>query len=112
MFRKITVFLLGFVTILSVVTLNAVAQYVLTRYARDVKRGGKAQSVGRLCSAQVLQLDVVLPLRDQAGLNSFLKNLYYPNSPPYRYFLTVKEFTAKFGPTQKNYEAVAHDGRL
>jgi kumamolisin len=53
-----------------------------------------------------LQLDVVLPLRDQTGLDSFLKQLYDPASPNYRHFLTVPAFTARFGPTQKDYDAV------
>jgi kumamolisin len=61
-----------------------------------------------------MQLHIVLPLRDQAGLDSFLKELYTPGSPSYRNFLTVKEFTDRFGPTQQDYDAVvrfakAHD---
>jgi subtilase family serine protease len=39
-------------------------------------------------------------LSDQAGLNAFLKELYDPSSPSYRHFLTVPEFTARFGPSQ------------
>ena len=38
----------------------------------------RAQATGRLPSNQVLQLNLVLPLRDQAGLESFLKELYDP----------------------------------
>jgi kumamolisin len=53
-----------------------------------------------------MTLDVVLPLRDPAGLNSFLKELYDPSSPSYRQFLSVPEFTARFGPTEENYDAV------
>jgi subtilase family serine protease len=53
-----------------------------------------------------LRLDIVLPLRDQAGLDSFLKEVYDPTSPNYRHFLTVPEFTERFGPTQQDYDAV------
>jgi kumamolisin len=53
-----------------------------------------------------MNLDVVLTIRDQAGLDSFLKDLYDPSSPSYRHFLTVAEFTERFGPTQADYDAV------
>jgi subtilase family serine protease len=53
-----------------------------------------------------MHLDVVLTLRDQAGLDSFLKELYDPASPSYRHFLTVPEFTERFGPTQEDHDAV------
>ena len=52
-----------------------------------------------------MRLDIVLPLRDQAGLDSFLKEVYDPTSPIYRHFLTVPEFTERFGPTQEDYDA-------
>jgi subtilase family serine protease len=53
-----------------------------------------------------LPLDVVLPLNDQAGLETFLEDLYNPASSSYRHFLTVAEFTARFGPSQADYDAV------
>jgi kumamolisin len=40
------------------------------------------------------------------GLDSFLKEVYDPASPSYRHFLTVAEFTERFGPTQEDYDAV------
>ena len=67
---------------------------------------GKAQSKGRLPANQVLQLDLVLPLRDPAGLKAFLADVYNPASPNYRQFLTPPEFTARFGPTPENYDTV------
>ena len=53
-----------------------------------------------------MQLVIVLPLRDQAGLDSFLHDLYEQASSTYRQFLTVPEFTERFGPSQENYDAV------
>src|SRR5208282_3709099 len=50
--------------------------------------------------------DIVLPLRDPAGLEEFLQEVYDPPSPSYRHFLTVPEFTARFGPSQEDYDAV------
>jgi len=106
MVRKIGLFLLTIVAILSVAIPNSQAQSVMTHHVREVSRNGRAKSVGRLSANHTLQLNIVLPLRDPAGLDSFLKQLYNPASPSYRHFLTVREFTQRFGPTQKNYDAV------
>jgi subtilase family serine protease len=85
---------------------QAHAQSMLTRHVRQVTHTGEARSVGHLPSDQIMNLNIVLKLRDQAGLDSFLKELYDPASPSYRHFLTVAEFTERFGPTQKDYDAV------
>jgi len=84
----------------------AQGQSMMTRHARLEVTSGQAKFVNRLPGTQVLRLDMVLPLRDQAGLDSFLKEVYDPTSPMYRHFLTVPEFTERFGPTQEDYDAV------
>ena len=93
-------------SLLSFVTTSSQAQSMSTRHVREVVRTGEAKSVGQLPSKQVMTLDVVLPLRDPAGLESFLKQLYDPSSPSYRHFLTVPEFTQRFGPTEQDYDSV------
>ncbi len=85
---------------------SCLAQSVMTHHVRDVVRSGKAQANGRLPGNQVLQLDLVLPLRNPAGLKAFLADVYNPKSPNYRQFLTPTEFTARFGPTTDDYETV------
>jgi kumamolisin len=99
-------FLLAIPVLMSVVASTSHAQSLLTRHVREVTRTGEAQSLGHLPSQQIMTLDVVLPLRNQAGLDSFLKELYDPSSASYRHFLTVAEFTTRFGPTQEDYDAV------
>ncbi len=84
----------------------AQGQSMMTRHARLAVTSGQAKFVNRLPGTQILRLDIVLPLRDQAGLDSFLKEVYDPTSPIYRHFLTVPEFTERFGPTQEDYDAV------
>ena len=74
-------------------------------YARQ-QLNGLARQVGRLPVSQIMQLDLVLPLRDPAGLDSFLADLYSSTLPNHRHFLTPAEFTARFGPTQEDYDAV------
>jgi subtilase family serine protease len=88
------------------VTSGANAQYVTTNHLREAVRSGAAQPLGRLPEAQVMSLDLVLPLRDPAGLENFLADVYNPSSSSYRHFLTVAEFTAQFGPTEADYAAV------
>jgi kumamolisin len=51
-----------------------------------------------------MNLDLVLPLRNPAGLTSLLAAINDPKSPSYRQFLTPSEFTARFGPTQPDYD--------
>ncbi|MFZ0747139.1 MAG: protease pro-enzyme activation domain-containing protein [Terracidiphilus sp.] len=106
MLREFRISMLTSVAIFSVATFVCQAQSVMTHHVRDVVRNGSAQATGRLPSNQVLQLNLVLQLRNQAGLQSLLKQLYDPSTPSYRQFLTVPEFTAKFGPTQEDYDAV------
>ena len=81
-------------------------QSMMTRHTRLEVTSGQAKFVNRMPGTRVLRLDIVLPLRDQAGLESFLKEVYDPTSPIYRHFLTVPEFTERFGPTQEDYDAV------
>jgi subtilase family serine protease len=82
------------------------AQSVMTHHTREVTRTGEARLVGRKPSAEVMSLDLVLPLRDPAGLKAFLADLYNPKSPTFHKYLTPTEFTAKFGPTQAQYDEV------
>ncbi|MGA2078876.1 MAG: S53 family peptidase [Terriglobia bacterium] len=93
-------------TLLVVTASLAQGQSMMTRHTRLEVTSGQAKFVNRLPGTQILRLDIVLPLRDQAGLESFLKEVYDPASPIYRHFLTVPEFTERFGPTQEDYDAV------
>jgi uncharacterized membrane protein len=106
MVRRKGLFLLTVVAMLSVVTMNSGAQDALTRHVRDVTRTGEARMLGNFSANRTLQLDIVLPLRDQAGLDLLLQEIYDPADAHYRQFLTVPEFTERFGPTQVDYDAV------
>ena len=78
----------------------------MTRHMREEVSQGAAQPSSRLAQQQTMNLDLVLPLGDPAGLESFLADIYNPASPNFHHFLTPQEFTAKFGPTQAQYEEV------
>jgi subtilase family serine protease len=88
------------------VSVSAQAQYVSTHHVREAVRTGAAQQVGHLPAAQVMSLNIVLPVRDEAALQLFIEDLYNPNSSSYRHFLTVPEFTERFGPSEADYDAV------
>jgi subtilase family serine protease len=108
MVRKIALFLLAIGALIAIATMNTQAQgqSMLTRHVREATLNGQAPSVGRLPATQSMHLNVVLPLRNQPELDNFLRQLSDPTSGMYRRFLTVPEFTEKFGPTQQDYDAV------
>ncbi|MGA9529848.1 MAG: S53 family peptidase [Terriglobales bacterium] len=103
--RRVSLTLLSLASFFIAGAVAGHAQTFMTRHVRPVTVNGEATPVGHLPAARNMQLDVVLPLRDQAGLNFFLADLYSV-SPKYRQYLTPAEFTERFGPTQHDYEAV------
>jgi hypothetical protein len=68
---------------------------------------GQAPLVGSLPPQQRMNLSIVLPLRNQAELATLLQRLYDPSSPDFRQFLSVDQFTERFGPTTHDYQAAA-----
>ncbi len=94
------------VAIMAVAVNLSLAQSVMTHHVREVVMNGTAPSISRLPATQMLSLDIVLPLSDPAGLETFLTRLYDPSSSTFHHYLTPTEFTAKFGPTQMQYDQV------
>jgi subtilase family serine protease len=78
----------------------------LTAHVPDAVARGIAPLVGHVPSSQRVSLAISLPLRNQAELDDLLQRLYDPQSPLYHKYLSVKEFTERFGPTEADYEAV------
>ena len=108
MLRRLSTSLLAVVALVAFASnmCHAQAQALLTHHLPEVMRNGQAPLVGHLPATQTLDITLVLQHRDQAGLESFLKDVYDPSSPNYRQFLTVDEFTYKFGPSAADYETV------
>ena len=108
MIRRVSIFsltIIAILTIASVVT-QAQSQSLLTRHVREVTMNGEAKLIGHLPATRTLRFDVVLALRHQSELETFLRDVYDPSSASYRHFLTVPEFTARFGPSQEDYDAL------
>ena len=61
---------------------------------------------GELADTEVLNFAIALPLRNQAGLDKLTEEVYDPQSPLYRKFITPEQFAAAYGPTEQDYKAV------
>ena len=64
------------------------------------------QPVGRLPATDRLNLAIGLPLRNETELDNLLRQIYDPASPNFRQYLTPQQFTERFGPTERDYQAV------
>lgn len=81
------------------------AQMFLTRHVRDDVTSGKASYAGALPATQIMKLNVVLPLRNEAALDELLERIYNPVSLSYHQYLSVSQFTEQFSPSQQDYDA-------
>jgi len=108
MIRTSRKFLLTIAALMSVMSMICHAQSLplSTRHVREATLSGQAPSLGHVPATQSLRLVLVLPLRNQPELDDLLQRLYDPSSPSYHQFLTVEEFTSRFGPTQEDYDSV------
>jgi subtilase family serine protease len=108
--RKLRKSLIAIVALAPVANMVCQAEplHPLTHHVREVVLNGQAKSVGRLPATQQMRLVLVLPHTNEAALKSLLQDLYEPSSPSYQQYLTVEEFTARFGPSQADYDAVTN----
>ncbi|MGP7980820.1 MAG: protease pro-enzyme activation domain-containing protein [Syntrophobacteraceae bacterium] len=81
-------------------------QPLLTHHMREAVSSGQVPWLGHLPATQSLKLAIALPLRNESELHQVLQLLYAPGSPMYHKFLSVEEFTGRFGPSQEDYDAV------
>jgi subtilase family serine protease len=79
---------------------------IMTAHVPAAVSSGVAPLVGNLPAAQRLSLAISLPLRNQAELDDLLRQIYDPQSPSYHQYLSVKDFTSRFGPAASDYAAI------
>jgi hypothetical protein len=60
---------------------------------------------GRVSATNQLSLALGLPLRNRPVLDDLLRQIYDPQSTNFHKFLTTSDFTARFGPTEGDYQA-------
>lgn len=105
--RRVSTHVLTVVALMLVVSVAGQAQQTLmTRHTRDEVINRVAPLIGHLSASQSLRIVLVLPHRNQAELDQFLNDVYDRSNPAYRHFLTVDQFTEKFGPSREDYDSV------
>ena len=67
---------------------------------------GQTKPVGDVGGETVLNLSIGLPLRNRVALTHLIEQLSDPASPSYGKYLTSREFTDRFGPTEEDYQKV------
>lgn len=103
--RNLVILNCAFALFLSSSSLPA-QQPLLTRHVSSEIAAGATQRLGLLPEDQTLKLSILLPLRNEPELDSLLSQLYDSASPLYHQWLSVQEFTERFGPTPEDYESV------
>ncbi|HEV7926384.1 MAG TPA: S53 family peptidase, partial [Verrucomicrobiae bacterium] len=77
---------------------------ILTEHGREVV--GRLQPLGDIDAGANLQVAVGLPLHNKEALTNLLNDLYDPSSPQFHRYLSVSQFTEKFGPSAEDYQKV------
>jgi PKD repeat protein len=79
---------------------------------RQVLRGhlpsitARLQPVDRLAPSNRLDVIVGLPLRNQQEAGQLFQQIYDPASPNFHLYLTPAQFAQRFGPAEKDYQAL------
>src|SRR5215471_6626444 len=84
---------------------SASAAALLVGHVPSVVARNRAALAGALDPAAHMKLQVVLPMRHKAELGELAHAVSDPTSPLYRHYLSVAQFTRRFGPTQHDYDA-------
>ena len=99
-------FWLSLVALAFFISSNGESQQMLQGHMPTAITNLGLQPTGRLDSTIHLNLAIGLPLQNQAALTSLLQQLYDPASPYYHHWITPEQFTAQFGPTEDDYQAL------
>jgi hypothetical protein len=83
-------------------------QRLMTRHTRNEVTSRKVPFVRALPATQRLKLAIMLPLRNQGELGNLLREINDPQSSQYHHYLSVQQFTDRFGPTQADLDGVVH----
>jgi subtilase family serine protease len=65
-----------------------------------------SRTLNHLADTTRLDLAIGLPLRNQNELDALLAQLQDPASPNFGHYLSARQFTAEFGPTEEDYQAL------
>jgi len=65
-----------------------------------------ASLTARVAASHLLEMRIILSLRDEAALDRLLAQLHDPAAPQFHRWLTPAEFNARFAPRQAGFDAV------
>jgi len=85
----------------------ASAHALLTTLVPDVVASHRVAIAGTPDAKSHLTLQIVLPMRNQTKLKDLVDAISDPRSPSFRHYLSVAEFTRRFGPAPRDYETAA-----
>ena len=94
------------VLLLQTLALHAAERRSLRNHVPSAVASGSITPAGRLPRSNRMDVAIGLPLRDPEGLKNLLSQIYNPDSPEYRHYLSPQQFTGMFGPTEEDYQAV------
>lgn len=86
-------------------------QPVRTQHVPAVVAIGVAQRVGVPSPVQTMELTISLPSRNELELQSLVRAIYDPGSPLFHHFLSVAQFTERYGPSESNYRSLVEFAR-
>lgn len=78
----------------------------MAAHVPEAVSNGLAPLVGHVPATQRLSLAISLPLRNPAELDDLLQRIYDPQSPNFHQYLSVSEFTERFGPMPADHAAL------
>jgi len=90
---------------------QAESHLTMTSHVPAAVLNGTARWISEMPADQRLSLAISLPLRNENALDDLLDRIYDPQSLSYRHYLSVQEFTERFGPTADDYSALGQFAR-
>jgi subtilase family serine protease len=91
-----------------VTSASAESRFTLTHHVPEAVAHGQALRIGDLPGSQQMTLAISLPLRNEAELHELLQQIYDPHSPEFHQYLSVSQFTERFGPTWADHDATVN----
>ena len=106
--KTLSQILVGLVPLfLSAASVGAAERQTLQHHMPAAVGALNLQPVGRLPATNRMHIAINLQLRNQDALNKLFREIVYtPASTNFHRYLTPEQFTQKFGPAEKDYQAV------
>jgi subtilase family serine protease len=87
---------------------SAESRPALTPHVPEAVASGQAARIGDLPGSQRMSLALSLPLRNELELHELLQRIYDPRDADFHHYLSVSQFTERFGPTWADHDAAVN----